>query len=285
MLEIGYVGSKGTDLIGARDINQPPPTPAETFERPVPAFADIDLTESNRNSIYHSLQARFEQRLDFGLSLLASYTFAKSIDNDSSFFSSAGDPNFPQDSYDLRAERGLSNFDVRRRFVASYAYDLPFGKASRWLRGWQTSGILQFQTGQPFTVSLLADDDNSNTGIDSLGFGANDRPNVVGNPRLSNPSANAWFNTSAFVIPPYGSFGNSGRNTVEGPGMATVDLSLVKNTVIRERAAVQFRVEGFNALNHTNFGLPDNFIGSPTFGKTLSAGNPRRLQLGLKLFF
>ena len=285
MIEVGYVGSKGTGLIGARDFNQPPPTPAPTYQRPVAAFADIDLLESNRNSIYHSLQARFQQRLNFGLSLLASYTFAKSIDNGSSFFSSAGDPNFPQDSYDLRAERGLSNFDVRHRFVASYAYDFPFGGSSRWLKGWQTFGILQFQTGQPFTVSLLPDFDNSNTGIDSLGFGANDRPNVVGNPRLSNPSANEWFNTSAFAIPPYGTFGNSGRNTLEGPGMATVDLSLVKNTAIRDRATVQFRVEGFNVLNHTNLGLPDNFIGSPTFGQILSAGNPRRVQLGIKLLF
>ena len=285
MFEIGYVGSKGTDLIGARDINQPPPTPAQFYQRPVAAFADIDLMESNRNSIYHSLQARFEQRLDFGLTLLASYTFSKSIDNGSSFFSSAGDPNFPQDSYNLRAERGLSNFDVRHRFVASYAYDLPFHKSSRWLKGWQTFGILQFQTGQPFTVALLPANDNSNTGIDSLGFGANDWPNVVGNPKLSNPTANEWFNTAAFAIPPYGTFGNSGRNTVAGPGMATVDLSLVKNTTIRERATVQFRVETFNVLNHTNFGLPDNFIGSPTFGQILSAGNPRRLQLGLKLLF
>ena len=111
--------------------------------------------------------------------------------------------------------------------------------ASRALEGWQSFGILQFQTGQPFTVSLLADDDNSNTGIDSLGFGANDRPNVVGNPRLSNPTAAEWFNTAAFAIPPYGTFGNSGRNTVEGPGMATVDLSLVKNAVIREHTTLQ----------------------------------------------
>ena len=285
MFEIGYVGSKGTDLIGARDINQPPPSANPYFERPLPQFADIDLLESNRNSSYNSLQARFEQRLHFGLSLLASYTFSKSIDNGSSFFSSDGDPNFPQDSYDLRAERGLSNFDVRQRFVASYGYDLPLGNRSRWLKGWQTFGILQFQTGEPFTVSLLADDDNSNTGIDSLGFGANDRPNVVGSPHLSNPSANEWFNTSAFVIPPYGSFGNSGRNTVTGPGSQTVDLSLVKNTVFGERTTVQFRVEGFNVLNHTNFSLPDNFIGSPTFGQILSAGNPRRVQLALKLLF
>ncbi|HLY18535.1 MAG TPA: TonB-dependent receptor [Bryobacteraceae bacterium] len=285
MVEIGYVGSKGTGLIGARDINQPPPTPAQFYQRPVAAFADINLLESNRNSVYHSLQARFEQRLSFGLSLLASYTFAKSIDDASSFFSSAGDPNFPQDSYNLRAERGLSNFDVRQRFVASYAYDLPIHSASRWLKGWQTFGILQAQTGQPFTVSLLPDDDNSNTGIDSLGFGANDRPNVVGNAKLSNPTATEWFNTSAFVIPPYGTFGNSGRNTVRGPGLATLDLSLVKNTAIRESAALQFRVETFNLLNRTNFGLPDNFIGSPTFGQILSAGNPRRLQLALKLLF
>lgn len=294
MVEVGYVGSKGTGLIGARDINQPPPTPQPFYVRPVQQFADINLLESNRNSIYHSLQARFEQRLNFGLSLLASYTWAKSIDNGSSFFSSAGDPNYPQNSYNLRAERGLSNFDVRQRLAVSYAYDLPFGKGRAWLRegwashvlgGWQSFGVLQFQTGQPFTVALLPNFDNSNTGIDSLGFGANDRPNVAGDPHLSSPSATRWFNTAAFVIPPYGTFGNSGRNVLEGPGLATVDLSLVKNTAIRERTTLQFRAEMFNALNRTNFGLPDNFVGSPTFGQILSAGNPRRLQLGLKLLF
>ena len=236
----------------------------------MPQFADINLLESNRNSIYHSLQARFEQRLNFGLSLLASYTLAKSIDNGSSFFSSAGDPNFPQNSYNLRAERGLSNFDVRQRFVASYAYDLPFGKASRWLKGWQTFGILQFQTGQPFTVALLPNFDNSNTGIDSLGFGANDRPNVVGNPHLSNPTASA-------VVQHRGIRDSALRQLRQfrpqyswtGPGMATVDLSLVKNTAIRERATVQFRAETFNLFNRTNFDLPDNFVGSPTFGQIL----------------
>ena len=285
MMEIGYVGSKGTDLIGARDVNQPPPSMNPYFVRPVADFADIDLLESNRNSSYNSLQVRFQQRLDFGLSLLASYTFAKSIDDDSDFFTSAGDSNFPQDSYDLRAERGLSNFDVRNRFVASYVYDLPFHSSSRWLKGWQTYGILEFQSGQPFTVDLLPDDDNSNTGIDSLGFGANDRPNVVGSPHLANPSANEWFNTAAFAIPPYGSFGNSGRNTIEGPGLVSVDLSIVKNTVLREGTTLQFRAETFNVVNHTNFGLPDNFIGSPTFGQILSAGDPRRLQLALKLLF
>ena len=90
------------------------------------------------------------------------------------------------------------------------------------------------------------------------------------------------FSTDARAL---GTFGNSGRNTLEGPGRATVDMSLVKNTAIREGTTVQFRVEAFNLFNHTNFGLPDNFIGSPTFGQILSAGSPRRLQLALKFLF
>jgi hypothetical protein len=284
MAEVGYVGSKGTGLVGARDINQPAPSPGPVPLRPLPQFNDINLLESNRDSIYHSLQARFEQRLQFGLSLLASYTWAKSIDNGSSFFSSAGDPNYPQNSYNLRAERGLSNFDIRHRLALSYAYDLPFGKG-RLRGGWQTFGILQFQTGQPLTAALLPSFDNANTGISSLGFGANGRPNVVGDPRLSDPSPQRWLNTAAFVIPPRGTFGDSGRNVIEGPGLATVNLSLVKNTAISEAVRLQFRAETFNLFNRANFGLPDNFVGSPTFGQILSAGNPRRLQLGLKVLF
>jgi hypothetical protein len=216
--------------------------------------------------------------------VLASYTWSKSIDNGSGFFASAGDPNYPQNSYNLRAERGLSSFDMRQRLALSYAYDLPLGKG-RVLGGWQSFGILQFQTGQPFTAALLPSFDNSNTGISSLGFGANNRPNVAGDPRISDRTPARWFNTAAFVIPPPGSFGNSGRNTLEGPGLATVNLSLVKNTVFREHATLQFRAEAFNIFNRANFGLPDNFVGSPTFGQILSAGSPRRLQLGLKVLF
>src|SRR5436189_4600404 len=112
----------------ARDINQPRPSTANPNLRPDPRFYDITLEESSANSNYNSLQVRFQQRLDFGLSLLTSYTWSKSIDNASSFFSSAGDPNFPQDSFNTAAERGRSNFDVRHRFSLSYVYDLPFGK-------------------------------------------------------------------------------------------------------------------------------------------------------------
>ena len=285
VLEVAYVGSKGTHLIDSRDINQPQPSTNPNFLRPNPAFADIDIIESAANSVYHSLQARLEQRLWKGLSLLGSYTYAKSIDDASGFFSTTGDPNFPQNSYNLSAERGRSDFDIRQRFTLSYAYDLPIAKGHRWLGGWQSFGVLTFQTGQPFTVALLPDVDNANTGQAALGFGANDRPNVVGNPKLANPSASEWFNTTAFALPPYGHFGNAGRNILDGPGLETVDFSIVKNTALAERFTVQFRTEFFNLLNHANFNLPDNFLGSSTFGQIVSAQDPRRIQFGIKLLF
>jgi hypothetical protein len=222
--------------------------------------------------------------LSSGLAVLAAYTLGKSIDDGSGFFASTGDANLPQDSYNIRAERGLSNFDVRHRATISYSYDLPI-TGNRWLKGWHTHGFLAFQTGRPFTVALLPDLDNSNTGRSVLGFGANDRPNVIRDPELDDPTEQRWFDTSAFVIPRRGTFGNAGRNIVEGPGFSTLNLSLLKNTLITERVTVQFRVEAFNIFDTTNYNLPDNFVGSPSFGAILSAGSPRRVQLGLKVLF
>jgi hypothetical protein len=285
VLEIAYVGSKGTHLIDSRNIDQPQPSVNQENPGPNPNFSEIDIIESQANSTYHSLQARLQQRLWQGLSLLASYTYAKSIDDASGFFNTTGDPNFPQNSYDLSAERGRSDFDIRQRFTLSYAYDLPLFKRHRWRGGWQSFGVLTFQTGQPFTVALLPDDDNSNTGISQLGFGANDRPNVTGNPVLASPTPREWFDTAAFTTPPYGSFGNAGRNILSGPGVQVVNVSIVKNTAITERLNAQFRTEFFNALNHTNLNLPDNFLGSPTFGQVVSAQDPRRIQFALKLLF
>jgi hypothetical protein len=299
VLEVAYVGSKGTKLLSARDINQPQPSVLPLglpfVPRPNPFFDDITQIESRANSRYDSLQVRFQQRLDFGLAMLGSYTLSKSEDDASNFFSSAGDPNFPQDSNNLRPERGPSNFDSRHRFVLSYSYDLPFGKGRRYfaddgwvstlLSGWQTLGIVTLQSGRPFTVALLPEIDNSGTGRSVLGFGANDRPNVVGDPNLSSPSADRWFNTAAFVFPAPGTFGNAGRNILRGPGYQNVNASLVKNTSLTERLNLQFRAEVFNLFNHPNLNLPDNFLGSPTFGRITSARDPRHLQFGVKLLF
>jgi hypothetical protein len=293
VVEVAYVGSKGTKLLTARDINQPQPSVLPRglpfVPRPDPRFDDIDLLESRANSNYNALQMRFQQRLTRGFSALASYTWSKSIDDASNFFSSAGDPNFPQNSYDVAAERGRSNFDVTHRLSVSYSYALPFrhaeGLAGKVINGWETFGIVQLQTGRPFTVALLPELDNSGTGRSILGFGANDRPNVASNPELSNPTTSEWFNTAAFAFPAPGTFGNAGRNILEGPGFESVNVSLVKNTNFTETVKLQFRAEAFNLFNHPNFNLPDNFLGSPTFGRITSARDPRHIQFGLKLLF
>jgi len=282
---VAYVGAKGTHLIDSRDINQALPSVNPQNLRPNPAFNDIDIIESAANSTYHSLQARFQQRLSAGLSMLASYTFAKSIDDASGFFSTTGDPNFPQNSHNLSAERGLSDFDIRHRFVVSYAYDLPFWKSHRWAGGWQSFGILTLQTGQPFTVALIPSLDIANTGQGELGFGANQRPNIVGNPSISNQGPNAWFNTAAFAPAAPGHFGNAGRNILTGPGLGDFDWSIEINTRFTEHLNMQFRTEFFNLFNRASFNLPDNFLGDSTFGQILSAQDARRVQFGVKFLF
>ena len=284
VVELAYAGSKGTKLIGARDLNQPLPSARQPNPRPVPQFDDINVIESRGNSNYQSLQAGVRRALRAGLAANAAYTWSKSIDDASGFFTTAGDPNYPQDSRHVNQERGLSDFDVRHRFSVGYGYDLPFGKG-RLRGGWQTFGVWTFQTGRPFTVALLPDLDNSNTGRSSLGFGANDRPNLLRNPALSQPGPDHWFDTTAFAVPPFGSFGNAGRNILTGPAYRNVNVSVIKTTGLSERARLEFRAEAFNLLNRVNLDLPDIFVGSPTFGKIQSADSPRRIQFGLKLVF
>ena len=295
LVEIAYVGSKGSKILSARDINQPTPSPMQPNLRPNPQFADIIFLESRGNSSYHSLQARFQQRLHAGISTLASYTFGKSLDDNSTFFASAGDSNFPQNSRNPGLEKGRSNFDVRHRFSIGYSYELPLAKIfassnrpgilSQLLGGWTTYGTISLQSGQPFTVALLPQYDNSNTGIASLGFGANNRPNRIGTGKVLSPGPNQWFDTNAFIPAEYGSFGNSGRNILDGPGYKDFSLSLIKNCDIRDGLKIQFRTEFFNAFNNVNFDLPDIFWGSPSFGRINSAKEPRRIQFGLKAIF
>jgi hypothetical protein len=276
-------------------MNQAAASPNPVNLRPVPQFADITLLESAARSEYQSLQVGLTQRLFEGVSALAAYTWSTSHDDASGLFTSTGDPNFPQDSRNPGAEWGRSNFDLRHRFSLGFTCAMPFGTgsgrfdnhgwASDLLADWEVTGILAAQSGRPFTVMLPAEYDNSNTGRASLGFGANDRPNLAGDPTRSNPGPQQWFNTGAFAYPAYGSFGNAGRNIVDGPAYVNVNLALLKQIRLRASTRLQLRLEAFNLLNRTNFNLPDNVLGSPTFGQILSAGSPRRLQLGAKLIF
>ena len=274
--EIAYVGTRGRALIAARDVNQPRPSAAPLNLRPDPRFNDITLIESRGRSEYDSFQARFQQRYAFGCTMLVAYTLGRSMDDASGFFTSAGDPNFPQDSANLDAEWGRSSFDVRHRFSVSFSYDFPLDVT--------VSGIVQMHSGRPFTVALLPEVDNSNTGRGSLGFGANDRPNVSGSTQLDNPGPDGWFNTGAFAMPAFGTFGNSGRNALDGPGYQNVNLAILKRVSVGG-TSLQLRAEAFNLLNRVNFDLPDNFFGSPTFGRILSAGPPRHIQFGARLSF
>jgi hypothetical protein len=294
-VEVAYAASRGHNLIAGRDINQPAPSPVFPNLRPNPFFDDITFIESRASSKYDALQIKFQQRFNRGLSVLGSYTYGKSNDDASGFFASTGDPNFPQDSRNPEAEYGRSSFDIRHRFSTSFSAELPWGTGRRWLSNsgvistiledMELQGILTFSTGGPFTVALLPDFDNSNTGRSTLGFGANDRPNLTGDAKLDNPSADRWFNTAAFSVPPYGSFGNAGRNILDGPGYQNINLGLLKHISLSGDVRLQLRAEAFNLFNHSNFNLPDAYLGSPTFGRIVSADSPRRCQFGVKLLF
>jgi hypothetical protein len=285
MVEVSYVGSRGQDLIWARDANQPQPSTRVPNLRPNPLYADVTLIESRGSSQYNAMQIKFQQRPEMGFSVVAAYTYGKSTDNASGFFTSAGDPNFPQDSLNPDAEEGRSSFDVRHRGSVGFSWTLPFS-GNIWLNDWQVHSVAAFNSGRPFTVALLPDIDQSNTGRSNLGFGNNDRPNVTGDGSLSadDRSEDRWFNTAAYSLPPFGSFGNSPRNSLEGPGYRNLNLGIIKLIPIGD-ARLQLRIEIFNVFNRTNLDLPDAFLGSPTFGRILSAGSPRRVQFGFKALF
>jgi outer membrane receptor protein involved in Fe transport len=279
VLQAGYVGSKGSHLIRTIDQNQPVANVgiangsiSPNALRPYLGFASITSYQTTANSVYHSLQASAVRRFGAGLSVQASYTWSKSIDDAAS----------PFDIYSsYRALRGLSGFDRRHMFVASYVWEIPFGqKLSGWqkkvLAGWQISGISSFQTGNPFTVGISPD--RAGTG------GGGQRADVVG--PLSTPKQlSQWFSTSAFALPALGTFGNEGRNAIAGPGINDWDVSFSKRTAIKESITLQFRAEFFNLFNHPQWSGVGATFGSATFGQITSARDPRIGQLGLRLLF
>ncbi len=287
VVELSYIGNKGTNLLRNRNINQAV-LGAGTIgsRRPFAGFGNIPYRESSASSTYHSMQARAEKRFSQGFTFLASYTFSKAIDDSSGVPASTATTNNPQNSFDLRAERGLSEFDVRHRFVASFIYELPFGKGKSFLQdgiaaqifgNFEIAGIVAAQTGRPFTPRISAD--RSSTGQ------LQDRPNVIGNPRLDNPDPQLWFNTAAFAIPATGTFGNAGRNILTGPGYSNTDIALVKRIKFGEVRNLELRGEVFNLFNRPNFDLPNAFADSAQFGRIFSAGPARQIQFGIKFAF
>jgi hypothetical protein len=252
------------------------------------------------DSSYHSLQMKAEKRFKSGGTVLASYTFSKVLANVETLTSwletQAGGVSGVQNIYNFAAEKSLSNFDSRQRFVLSYVYDLPFGKGKRFLSGlhgftdrvvsgWGFNGVTTFQDGFPLGLTASPNTTGLNTGL---------RPNVAaGCNKLTSGSAQSrisqWFNTSCFSVPAAYTFGNESRTDPEirGPGISNHDLALFKRTAIAERFNLEFRVEAFNLFNRVWFGPPNTVAttaANNTFGQiTTQLNQPRLLQLALRL--
>jgi hypothetical protein len=193
---------------------------------------------------------------------------------------------------DPKFDHGPSSVDVNHQFIGSYVWELPTMKSlgSFWrnvIGGWRSSGVLTLRAGFPYSILSGLDYSYSGIGVD--------RANLIGNPSLPGGRSKAaqlaeWFNTAAFTFNAPGTFGNSGRNILRAPGLATFDFSMSKSFPLRfghfaETQRLDLRFEAFNLFNRANFGKPDRTITDPTFGQVLSAGDPRILQLALRYSF
>jgi hypothetical protein len=304
MLETAYAGKIGIKIEALRTYNpakfEPDPltgAPASLqnvndrviFEPGILGPASYLLGNDFR-SWYHSFQAQVTKRFSRGMSVVGSYTLAKSIDSSSTdnLGGTVSDP------FNLKTERGRSDWDRRHAFVASWLWEMPFKfsnhLAETLLGGWTLTGIHTIQSGLPLTFAMGQD-----VAMDGT-FGTQHAQLVpgitAGNIALSHPDrnafVNAFFNTSAFVQPNLvapGTYGNSGRGLISGPAFNSTDFSVLKNFLIREPWKLQFRAEMFNAFNQVNFNNPDTTVTDGTFGVITGANDGRVIQFALKLLW
>ncbi len=317
VLQIGYIGSHGYHQILGIDANEPfpvicpaapcpanypanfpaglagTPVPAGSYYvptsvRPNAAIANTWTYFSEADSSYQALQVELNRRLSRGLSLRAAYTWSKTIDDGDSLnaTTSGGEPALASNPFNLRADRGLANFDVRNVAAVGAVYALPLGRGP--VRdGWTLSSVITLQGGFPFTPQLSYNPSNNGDTRNPVRPFVNSAfsgPVILGNP-------NQWFNAAAFLAPPNNSgfYGNLGRDTLIGPGLATWDLSLSKELTLGEVRRLQFRGEFFNVLNRANFNSPNAIVFTPT-GVSPTAGvitststTSRQVQLGVKI--
>jgi len=287
------------------------PVPAGTFFIPFispstpranPALANTWTWFSRGDSSYHALQVEAQRRFSQGLTFRGVYTFSKVLDDgDSLNQTTAGNaPGLVSNPFNLHADKGLGTFDVRHIGVVNVLYALPFGHGhklasgmtgfpDRLVSGWSVAGILTAQSGFPFTPQLSYNPSNNGDTRNPVRPFRN--PAFTGPVILGNPAQ--WFNPAAFLAPPpnSGFYGDLGRDTLIGPGLATWDFSALKDTVLRERLSLQFRAEIFNLLNRANFNTPNLIVFTPsglsgTAGAVTSTSTTsRQVQFGLKLLW
>ena len=284
------------------------PVPAGSYYIPTgrakanPALANTWTYFSVGDSSYNSLQVDLNHRFSHDLSLRGVYTWAKSLDDgDSLNATTAGNaPGLVSNPYNVKADWGPAAYDVRNLGVISVVYGLPFGRGKqfagglgRWgngaVSGWSVNSLVVLQAGFPFTPQLSYNPSNNGDTRNPVRPFIN--PNFHGSAIIGKPSQ--WFNPSAFLAPPANSgfYGNLGRDTLVGPGLATWDFSAVKNTPLHERLSLQFRAEIFNILNRANFNTPNLIVFTPS-GVSGTAGaisststTARQVQFGVKLLW
>jgi hypothetical protein len=224
---------------------------------------------------------KLERRLADGFSFLSSYTWSKALDSGSLIDSQ------PRDVYNRSLSKGRAQFDIRHRAVLSGTFEPPLGRGKAYVSsgplayvvgGWQLNGIASLNSGFPFSV-------NANGDVCNCGA-ANQTAQQVGDPWAGDVRRREqWFNTAAFANPARGTFGSSGRHILDGPGSATVDLSVFRTFPIREGAGVQFRAEFFNLFNRVNFNNPGSTVGTNSYGLIQGAAAARVTQFALKVRF
>jgi hypothetical protein len=320
LLEVGYIGTKGTKLPRFIEANPAVYIPGESTQNNADMrrlYSGCTVTEPESSCVYSSvgeiagisdssynaLQVSLKKRLSHGFSMLASYTLSKTLDDVSSFNitgsasqSVAGENDLAQNPFDVKSEWGRSMFDARQRLVLSYQWNLPwFQHPDNWyghiLGNWQVNGITTLMSNTPFTVYDSSNPSLQGPAPEISGFFSS-RPNIVGNPNtgtclggLPVRTAGCWFNTGAFQHAATGQFGDVGRNTMDGPAFQQWDFSAIKTIPIHETMNLQFRAEIFNIFNNVNFELPNNDINSPGFGQIVAAQPGRIVQLALKFQF
>jgi hypothetical protein len=299
LLTVAYVGQHGVHEVRLLDENQAIPTilpdgrkffPVNSTVRN-PNFTGIRYKKTDGMSSYNALQTAFEFRRSRYLSLHASYTYSKAIDDGSIVTTQGGDNDLPQDPDHRLAERGLSNYDLRHYFASYLTTELPKLPGPQWLSaGWQFNAISTLASGNPFSVAVGFDQARARFQAGT----SPERPDLVpgrsSNPILGSPSR--YFDPTAFALPAPGFYGTLGRNTLIGPGLVGLDFSANKTFKLHERTSLQFRTELFNVLNHPNFSIPSQRTVFSSTGPVGSAGlitstktSSRQLQLGLKLLF
>jgi hypothetical protein len=309
VVEIGYQGNGGYHLQRAHLINNPTPgpgllqprrpiksisfLPGTTFPSDVTIastnqpVSTINMLEDSARSWYDSGWVDVRRRFSHGLTFLTNLTWAKSLTNAPDFRSPMDESAIPQNDSDLDAEKGLA-CDVRLRYVGTFVYNIPGLKQQGWMSRltshWELATAYQVETGMPFTISVFGDTANSGTTVGENPI----RGNYTGQTVFpsSTHTSEEWFNTAAFASPAPYTFGNAGRNTVEGPGLQNADVALSREFHLLESLRMQIRAEMFNALNHTNFGTPNRFVNEPQFGTITMAMHPgREAQFSARMTF